>query len=80
MSCEREVKVLKVFQDRPGHHFRFNELRLLTGLHQEVLSRVLRRLREACLVCRTTDGYYHLCACRSPDDCPRCESVNKSYL
>ncbi|MEM4274086.1 MAG: hypothetical protein QW420_07020 [Candidatus Caldarchaeum sp.] len=69
----REEQVLRLFQSYPRHRFRFNELRRATGLHQEVLSRVLRRLRQACWICRTSEGLYHLCICRKPENCLCCD-------
>jgi hypothetical protein len=50
-------KVLDVLADEHLAEFTFDGIRRKTGMHQEILSRTLERLREQSLLVRTPKGY-----------------------
>jgi hypothetical protein len=50
-------KVLEVLADEHLAEFTFDGIRRKTGMHQEILSRTLERLREQSLLVRTSRGY-----------------------
>lgn len=44
-----------------GGSVRFNQLRKETGYHQEILSRILKRLIQSGYIWRDEDGRYNVC-------------------
>jgi len=54
---ERMLKIANVLMVSP---LRFNQLRRITGMHQEVLSRKIKVLRKYCII-TYSEGYYFLC-------------------
>ncbi len=53
----RQLDVLKVLASEQNASYTFQGIRRKLGLHQEMLSRTLKRLEEQELVQRTKDGY-----------------------
>jgi biotin operon repressor len=54
---DREVEVLKLLSSEQNAYFSFQGLRRRLGLHQETLTRTLKRLEEAHAIERSPDGY-----------------------
>ncbi len=54
---EREREVLKLLSSEQNAHFSFQGLRRRLGLHQETLTRTLKRLEEASVIERSPEGY-----------------------
>lgn len=54
---ERERDVLKLLSSEQNAHFSFQGLRRRLGLHQETLTRTLKRLEEAQVIERSPEGY-----------------------
>jgi predicted transcriptional regulator len=54
---EREKEVLKLLLSEQNAHFSFQGLRRRLGLHQETLTRTLKRLEEASVIERSPEGY-----------------------
>jgi DNA-binding MarR family transcriptional regulator len=54
---DREMEVLKVLASEQNAHFSFQGLRRRLGLHQETLTRTLKRLEDAQAIQRSQDGY-----------------------
>jgi len=54
---EREVEVLKLLSTDQNAFFSFQGLRRRLGLHQETLTRTLKRLEEAHAIEHSPDGY-----------------------
>ena len=54
---EREREVLRFLSSEQNGYFSFQGLRRRLGFHQETLTRTLKRLEEAQVIERTTDGY-----------------------
>ena len=54
---EREIEVLKLLSSEQNAHFSFQGLRRRLGLHQETLTRTLKRLEDARAIERSPDGY-----------------------
>ncbi len=54
---EREREVLKLLSSEQNAHFSFQGLRRRLGFHQETLTRTLKRLEEAQVIERSTEGY-----------------------
>ncbi len=54
---EREREVLKLLSSEQNAHFSFQGLRRRLGLHQETLTRTLKRLEEARVIERSPEGY-----------------------
>ncbi len=54
---EREREVLKLLASEQNAHFSFQGLRRRLGLHQETLTRTLKRLEEASVIERSPEGY-----------------------
>jgi DNA-binding transcriptional ArsR family regulator len=53
----REIEVLKLLSSEQNAHFSFQGLRRRLGLHQETLTRTLKRLEDANAIERSSDGY-----------------------
>ena len=54
---DRELEVLKLFSTDQNAHYSFQGLRRRLGLHQETLTRTLKRLEEAHAIEHSPDGY-----------------------
>ena len=54
---DREVEVLKLLSSEQNAYFSFQGLRRRLGLHQETLTRTLKRLEDANAIERSPDGY-----------------------
>jgi DNA-binding transcriptional ArsR family regulator len=54
---DRELEVLKLLSSEQNAHFSFQGLRRRLGLHQETLTRTLKRLEDAHAIERSPDGY-----------------------
>ena len=54
---ERELEVLKLFSTDQNAHYSFQGLRRRLGLHQETLTRTLKRLEEVHAIEHSPDGY-----------------------
>jgi DNA-binding transcriptional ArsR family regulator len=54
---EREREVLKFLSSEQNGYFSFQGLRRRLGLHQETLTRTLKRLEEANVIERSAEGY-----------------------
>ena len=54
---EREREVLKLLSSEQNAHLSFQGLRRRLGLHQETLTRTLKRLEEAHVIERSPEGY-----------------------
>lgn len=54
---DREREVLKLLSSEHNAHFTFQGLRRRLGLHQETLTRTLKRLEEAQAIERSPEGY-----------------------
>jgi len=54
---DREIEVLKLLSSEQNAHFSFQGLRRRLGLHQETLTRTLKRLEDARAIERSPDGY-----------------------
>jgi len=54
---EREIEVLKLLSSEQNAHFSFQGLRRRLGLHQETLTRTLKRLEDVNAIERSPDGY-----------------------
>ena len=54
---DRELEVLKLFSIDQNAHYSFQGLRRRLGLHQETLTRTLKRLEDANAIERSPDGY-----------------------
>jgi predicted transcriptional regulator len=54
---QREREVLKLLSSEQNAHFSFQGLRRRLGLHQETLTRTLKRLEEAHVIERSPEGY-----------------------
>lgn len=54
---DREMEVLKLLSSDQNAHFSFQGLRRRLGLHQETLTRTLKRLEDAHAIQRSPDGY-----------------------
>lgn len=54
---DREREVLKLLSSEQNAHFSFQGLRRRLGLHQETLTRTLKRLEEAHVIERSPEGY-----------------------
>jgi predicted transcriptional regulator len=54
---DRELEVLKLFSNDQNAHYSFQGLRRRLGLHQETLTRTLKRLEEAHAIEHSSDGY-----------------------
>jgi len=54
---DRELEVLKLFSSDQNAHYSFQGLRRRLGLHQETLTRTLKRLEDAHAIERAPDGY-----------------------
>jgi len=54
---DREIEVLKLLSSEQNAHFSFQGLRRRLGLHQETLTRTLKRLEDAHAIQRSPDGY-----------------------
>lgn len=54
---ERECEVLRLLSSEQNAHFSFQGLRRKLGLHQETLTRTLKRLEEASVIERSPEGY-----------------------
>ena len=54
---DRELEVLKLFSTDQNAHYSFQGLRRRLGLHQETLTRTLKRLEDAHAIERSPDGY-----------------------
>jgi DNA-binding transcriptional ArsR family regulator len=54
---DREIEVLKLLSSEQNAHFSFQGLRRRLGLHQETLTRTLKRLEDARAIERSQDGY-----------------------
>jgi DNA-binding transcriptional ArsR family regulator len=54
---DRELEVLKLLSSEQNAHFSFQGLRRRLGLHQETLTRTLKRLEDANAIERSPDGY-----------------------
>jgi DNA-binding transcriptional ArsR family regulator len=54
---DREIEVLKLLASGQNAHFSFQGLRRRLGLHQETLTRTLKRLEDARAIERSADGY-----------------------
>jgi len=54
---DREREVLKLLSSEQNAHFSFQGLRRRLGLHQETLTRTLKRLEEARAIERSSEGY-----------------------
>jgi len=54
---DREMEVLKLLASEQNAHFSFQGLRRRLGLHQETLTRTLKRLEDARAIQRSPDGY-----------------------
>ena len=54
---DRELEVLKLFSADQNAHYSFQGLRRRLGLHQETLTRTLKRLEDANAIERGPDGY-----------------------
>jgi len=54
---DREIEVLKLLSSEQNAHFSFQGLRRRLGLHQETLTRTLKRLEDARAIERCPDGY-----------------------
>lgn len=57
LDDEREQKVFNIISEEPAN---FTTIKNKTGLHQEIISRILDRLKGRVIV-RKTDGFYDLC-------------------
>jgi len=54
---DRELEVLKLLSSEENAHFSFQGLRRRLGLHQETLTRTLKRLEDVQAIERSPDGY-----------------------
>jgi len=54
---DRELEVLKLLSSEQNAYFSFQGLRRRLGLHQETLTRTLKRLEDARAIERSRDGY-----------------------
>jgi len=54
---DREIEVLKLLSSEQNAHFSFQGLRRRLGLHQETLTRTLKRLEDVHAIERSPDGY-----------------------
>ncbi len=54
---DREREVLKLLSSEQNAYFSFQGLRRRLGLHQETLTRTLKRLEQARVIERSPDGY-----------------------
>ena len=54
---DRELEVLRLFSYDQNAHYSFQGLRRRLGLHQETLTRTLKRLEDAHAIERSPDGY-----------------------
>ena len=54
---DRELEVLKLLSSEQNAYFSFQGLRRRLGLHQETLTRTLKRLEDARAIERSPDGY-----------------------
>jgi DNA-binding transcriptional ArsR family regulator len=54
---DRELEVLRLFSADQNAHYTFQGLRRRLGLHQETLTRTLKRLEDAHAIERSPDGY-----------------------
>lgn len=54
---DRELEVLKLLSSEQNAYFSFQGLRRRLGLHQETLTRTLKRLEDARAIERSADGY-----------------------
>ena len=54
---DRELEVLRLFSNDQNAHYSFQGLRRRLGLHQETLTRTLKRLEDAHAIERSPDGY-----------------------
>lgn len=54
---DREIEVLKLLSSEQNAHFSFQGLRRRLGLHQETLTRTLKRLEDVNAIERSPDGY-----------------------
>jgi hypothetical protein len=54
---DREVEVLKLLSSEQNAYFSFQGLRRRLGLHQETLTRTLKRLEDVRAIERSPDGY-----------------------
>jgi hypothetical protein len=53
----RERELLQLYASEPNANYSFQGLRRRLGFHQETLTRTLKRLEQASVLERTTDGY-----------------------
>ena len=54
---DRQIEVLKLLSSEQNAHFSFQGLRRRLGLHQETLTRTLKRLEDTGAIQRSPDGY-----------------------
>jgi DNA-binding transcriptional ArsR family regulator len=54
---DRELEVLRFLSNEQNAHYSFQGLRRRLGLHQETLTRTLKRLEDAHAIERSPDGY-----------------------
>ena len=52
---EREKNVCRIICD--SGKIRFTDIKKISGLHQEILSRVLKRINDDCDISKSSSGY-----------------------
>jgi DNA-binding MarR family transcriptional regulator len=52
---EREKNVCRIIYD--SEKIRFTDIKKKSGLHQEILSRILKRIGDDCSISKSRDGY-----------------------
>ena len=57
---ELDERMLRIVHALMAGPLRFNQLKRVTGMHQEVLSRKIKVLRRYCII-TYFGGYYYLC-------------------
>ena len=57
LKDQREKKIFEIIFKRPTN---FTAIKIKSGFHQEITSRILKRLGDK-LIVRKTDGLYDLC-------------------
>ena len=57
LDDEREKEVFKIISGKPTN---FTTIKNKTGFHQEIISRILKRLKDKVIV-RKKEGLYDLC-------------------
>ena len=52
---EREKNVCRIICD--SEKIRFTDIKKISGLHQEILSRILKRIDDDCNISKSSEGY-----------------------